>query len=139
MSDALEAVKLTAEKTYNAAADNYDAEPMAFLDRYGRRTVERLSLPRGARVLDVCCGSGNSALPAADAVGAKGKVLAVDLADEMLALGRTKAQAAGLRCVEFRRADMTALGFPDNHFDAVVCVFGIFFVPDMESQVAESV
>ena len=32
---------------------------------------------------------------------------------------------------------MTALGFPDRHFDGVVCVFGIFFVPDMEKQVAE--
>jgi SAM-dependent methyltransferase len=32
---------------------------------------------------------------------------------------------------------MTDLGFPDRHFDAVVCVFGIFFVPDMEHQVAE--
>ena len=32
---------------------------------------------------------------------------------------------------------MTSLGFPDRHFDAVLCVFGIFFVPDMETQVAE--
>lgn len=32
---------------------------------------------------------------------------------------------------------MTAMGFSDRHFDAVVCVFGIFFVPDMEAQVAE--
>jgi len=32
---------------------------------------------------------------------------------------------------------MTALGFPDGFFDAVVCVFGIFFVPDMQAQVAE--
>lgn len=32
---------------------------------------------------------------------------------------------------------MTSLDFPDAHFDAVVCVFGIFFVPDMEAQVAE--
>ncbi len=32
---------------------------------------------------------------------------------------------------------MAALGFPDGHFDAVVCVFGLFFVPDMEAQVAE--
>jgi SAM-dependent methyltransferase len=32
---------------------------------------------------------------------------------------------------------MTALGFADRHFDAVICVFGIFFVPDMEAEVAE--
>lgn len=47
MSDALEAAKLKAEKTYNAAVDKFDAEPLAFWDRYGRRTVERLKLRSG--------------------------------------------------------------------------------------------
>jgi ubiquinone/menaquinone biosynthesis C-methylase UbiE len=137
MTDALEAARQKAEKTYNAAADNFDAAPLAFWDRYGRRTVERLQLRSGAHVLDVCCGSGASALPAARAVGLEGAVIGVDLSEGLLGLGRAKAAAAGLRCVEFRSADMTALGFPDRHFDAVVCVFGIFFVPDMEAQVAE--
>ena len=54
MTDALGAAKLKAEKTYNAAADNFDAEPLAFWDRYGRRTVERMQLRSGAHVLDVC-------------------------------------------------------------------------------------
>lgn len=70
-------------------------------------------------------------------MGSDGSVIAVDLAEELLKLGRAKAQAAGLGSLEFRRADMTALGFPDRHFDAVICVFGIFFVPDMEAEVAE--
>ena len=137
MSDPLKDAKLKAEQTYNAAADNFDAEPLGFWDRYGRRTVERLGLPRGARVLDVCCGTGASALPAARAVGPQGNVVAVDLAERLLEIGGAKAQAEGLRGLEFRRGDMTALGFPAGHFDAVVCVFGIFFVPDMEAQVAE--
>lgn len=137
MVDELEAAQLKAEKTYSAAADNFDAKPLAFWDRYGRRTVERVRLRRGARVLDVCCGSGASALPAAQAVGPEGVVITVDLSEWLLGLGRAKATAAGLRCVEFRSGDMTALGFPDGHFDAVVCVFGIFFVPDMEAQIAE--
>jgi ubiquinone/menaquinone biosynthesis C-methylase UbiE len=137
MSDPLAAAKLKAEKAYNAAADYFDAEPLAFWARYGQRTVERLGLRRGARVLDVCCGTGASALPAAQAVGPEGRVIAVDLAGELLKLGGAKARAFGLQWVEFRRGDMTDLGFPDRQFDAVVCVFGIFFVPDMESQVAE--
>jgi len=137
MSDALDAARLKAESTYNSAADSFDAPPLAFWERTGRRAVERLALRRGARVLDVCCGTGASALPAARAVGPEGSVLAVDLAEGLLARGRAKAAAAGLRNVEFRRADMTALGFPDGHFDAALCVFGIFFVPDMERQVAE--
>jgi ubiquinone/menaquinone biosynthesis C-methylase UbiE len=137
MSDPLAAARLKAETAYNAAADYFDAEPLGFWARYGRRTVDRLRLRRGAHVLDVCCGTGASALPAAEAVGPEGHVIAVDLAGKLLALGQAKAQAARLQCVEFRRGDMTDLGFPDRHFDAVVCVFGIFFVPDMEHQVAE--
>ncbi len=76
-------------------------------------------------------------MPAAQAVCPDGRVIAVDLAEELLQLGRAKATAGGLHCLEFRREDMTAMDFPDSQFDAVVCVFGIFFVPDMERQVAE--
>lgn len=137
MTSALEAAKIKAEKTYNAASDNFNAEPLAFWDRYGQRTIDRMRLQAGARVLDVCCGAGASALPAAQAVGPEGTVIAVDLAEELLKLGRARANAAGLHSVDFQRADMTALDFPAAHFDAVVCVFGIFFVPDMEAQVAE--
>lgn len=137
MSDVLQAAKLKAEKAYNAAADHFDAKPLAFWDRYGRRTVDRLALTRGASVLDVCCGTGASALPAAQSVGPEGRVIAVDLAEELLKLGRKKAHVDALNNVDFRRGDMTSLGFPDHHFDAVQCVFGIFFVPDMEAQVAE--
>ena len=42
MSNPLAAAKLKAETAYNAAADNFDAEPLGFWARYGRRTVERL-------------------------------------------------------------------------------------------------
>jgi len=115
--------------TYNAASDSYDAN--AFWGRFGQRTVERLGLRNGARVLDVCCGSGASALPAAEAVGPDGFVLGVDLAEDLLALARRK--AAHLRNVEFRRGDM--LDLPPGEFDAVVCVFGIFFVPDIAAAV----
>src|SRR5215470_19101357 len=61
--------------TYNAAADFFDASPLSFWDYFGRRTIELASLPNGSRVLDVCCGSGASALPAAEAVGPEGKVI----------------------------------------------------------------
>jgi ubiquinone/menaquinone biosynthesis C-methylase UbiE len=120
---------------YNAAADSYDASPLGFWNYFGRRTIELLSLPVGARVLDVCCGAGASALPAAELVGPSGKVIAVDLSQKLLELARTK--ATGLTHIEFELGDMLALRFPNESFDAVVCVFGIFFVPNMESAVRE--
>lgn len=137
MTEDIEAAKRKVQQTYNAAADHFDAPPLAFWSRCGARTVERLGLPAGGRVLDVCCGSGASALPAARAVGTEGFVTAVDLSAGLLELARAKANATGLENIEFVQGDMTALDYPDGHFDAVVCVFGIFFVPDMTRQVAE--
>src|SRR5215470_8429112 len=126
-----------AAATYNAASDHYDEPALSFWDRYGRRTVERLSLLPGAHVLDVCSGSGASALPAAERVAPDGRVLAVDLARGLLDLARAKAARCGLINVEFRVGDFEELGLPDNSFDAVICVFGIFFAPDMPRAVRE--
>jgi ubiquinone/menaquinone biosynthesis C-methylase UbiE len=123
--------------TYNAAADFYDASPLSFWDYFGRRTIELASLPLGSRVLDVCCGAGASALPAAEAVGQTGAVIGVDLAKELLELARAKAIQRRLRNIEFEVGDMLAMRFPVASFDAVVCVFGIFFVPDMAKAVSE--
>jgi len=129
-------VTITAAATYNAAADSYDAPPLAFRERFGRRTIDGLALTAGSRVLDVCCGSGASALAAAEQVGPAGSVLGLDLADDLLALARTKARRLGLRNVHFEQGDLEALDHRTGSFDAVVCAFGIFFVPDMAGAVA---
>jgi ubiquinone/menaquinone biosynthesis C-methylase UbiE len=126
-----------AAKTYNAAADYYDDPANTFWERYGRRTVERLRLNPGARVLDVCCGTGASALVAAEVVGETGTVIGIDLAENLLDLARGKANARGLPNVEFRTGDLLELGVPEFSFDAAVCVFGIFFVEDMKAAVHE--
>ena len=123
--------------TYNAAADFFDASPLSFWDYFGRRTIELASLPSGSRVLDVCCGTGASALPAAEAVGPTGKVIGVDLAKQLLESARTKAIQRRLGNIEFEIGDMLSMRFPVASFDAVVCVFGIFFVPDMAKAVSE--
>ncbi|MDC3961574.1 class I SAM-dependent methyltransferase [Polyangium jinanense] len=117
--------------TYSAAAEHFDDPPLAFWSRIGNGTVSRVPLRPGDRVLDVCCGSGASAIPAAQAVGSRGSVLAVDLSDALLDRGRAKARALGLQNIDFRCADFEAIDVPPEHFDAVVCVFGIFFAADI--------
>lgn len=124
-----------AATTYDAAADRYDDPANSFWARFGRRTVERIGLRSGERVLDVCSGSGASAIPAAELVAPGGSVVGVDLSEKLLGLARAKAKAKGLRNIEFRTGDMLELPFPDAQFDAVVCVFGVFFVPDMPAAV----
>jgi len=135
MDDPLKKAKEKAAASYNAAADHFDDEPLSFWDLISKRTVTNLKLQAGAKVLDIGCGTGASALPAAEAVGKNGFVVGVDLAARLLDRARTKALAVGLDNVEFRLADMTALNYPDGSFDAVVSVFSIFFVPDMEGLV----
>jgi len=129
--------KKKAADTYNAASDFYDHPANTFWQRYGRRTVERLRLTPGTRVLDVCCGSGASAIPAAETVGPNGSVVGVDLAENLLELARTKAKKRGLDNIQFQSGDLTQLPFDENSFDVVVCVFGIFFVPDMHAALRE--
>jgi ubiquinone/menaquinone biosynthesis C-methylase UbiE len=124
-----------AAATYNAASDHFDDPALSFWNRFGERTVDRLGLRLGENVLDVCCGTGASALPAAVRVAPTGQVTAVDLSERLLKLCRAKAAKQGLTNVEARLGDMEHLEFSDESFDAVVCVFGLFFANDM-TQVA---
>src|SRR3954462_2291589 len=120
---------------YDAAADHYDQPALAFWEKYGRATILRLGLPPGAKVLDVCCGSGASALPAAAAVGPAGRVLGVDLAAGLIERARIKARERGLTQAEFGVGALAEISEPWESFDAVVCVFGIFFLPDLPAAV----
>lgn len=126
-----------AERTYSSAADRFTEPQLSFWDLWGGETVARLGPAPGARVLDLCCGAGASAIPAARAVGAEGEVIGVDVSQGLLDLARDRADAEGLTNLELRCADATATGYPDGDFDAVVCVFGVFFVPDRVSFTAE--
>ena len=115
--------------TYTHAADVFDELP--FWHHYGRRTVELGGVRTGERVLDLCCGTGASALPAARAVGATGSVLGVDLTPALVQVARANAAYQGLTQARFEAGDITALTFAPGSFDVVQSVFGIFFLPDM--------
>jgi SAM-dependent methyltransferase len=130
-------MKAVSAATYAATADHFDDPALSFWDRFGRQTVARAGMRPGQRVFDACCGTGASAIPAAHLVGTDGHVLGFDLAEPALALARAKAQAQGLTNLEFRAADVEHTGLPSESFDVVICVFGIFFVPDMVAAVAE--
>ena len=124
---------------FDRIAAVYDGSlPGHVVEHYLRkRTAFVAQLCPAGSVLDVGCGTGASAIPAAEQVGPTGKVIAVDLADRLLAIARRKAAARKLENIEFRHGDMENLGYPDQFFDAVICVFAIFFVPDVAKQISE--
>ncbi|MFE0153479.1 class I SAM-dependent methyltransferase [Nonomuraea sp. NPDC059007] len=103
-------------------------------DPIGLATVDVVAVKPGDRVLDVCCGAGGSAVPAAIATGPDGCVDAIDLADSLLAQGRDRAAAEGLAHLRFIHADATT--WEDSPYDVVMCVLGAFMLPDMDASAA---
>ena len=97
------------------------------------RALERLDVGPGTTLLDVACGNGNAAIPAA-ARGAD--VVGVDLTPDLLALGRERAAREGVE-VAFVEGDAEALPVADGAFDRVVSVFGCMFAPRHEVAAAE--
>jgi ubiquinone/menaquinone biosynthesis C-methylase UbiE len=99
----------------------------------GEELAEALDLRAGERVLDIAAGNGNATLAAARRWC---DVTSTDYVDALLARGRKRAEAEGLR-VDFQIADAEDLPFPDNSFDAVVSTFGAMFSPDQSRTASE--
>ncbi len=95
--------------------------------------VERLHLQSGERVLDVACGTGNLAIPAAKE-GAS--VIGQDIAPNLLEQGRARAQAEALT-VRFDENDAEAMPYGEASFDTVMSMFGAMFTPQPNVLAAE--
>src|SRR5215468_6857449 len=93
----------------------------------GEALVERIGITRGMKVLDLGCGDGTTALPAAR-LGAD--VLGVDIASNLVEAGNRRAKAEGLDNVRFQEGDASNLeDLSDDSFDLVVSIFGAMFAP----------
>ena len=93
----------------------------------GEEFVESLDIWPGMKILDLGCGDGTTAVPAAQR-GAD--VLGVDIAENLVAAGNARAKAADLGNLEFRQGDASKLdGIADGSFDLVVSLFGAMFAP----------
>ncbi len=114
------------------ASGDYPAMVETFLLPLGPRLVDAIGLEPGQRVLDVAAGTGNAAIPAAEA-GAV--VTASDLTPELLDAGRARAEAAGVD-LDWVVADAEALPFADGSFDVVMSSIGAMFAPHHQ-QVAD--
>ena len=97
--------------------------------------IARLALKPGVRLLDVACGSGNLALPAAR-LGAI--VTGVDIATNLLEQARARAESESLT-IQFDEGDAENLPYADAAFDVVVSMYGAMFAPRPELVAAELV
>src|SRR5436305_8608554 len=93
----------------------------------GEALVQRLGITKGLRVLDLGCGDGTTALPAAR-LGAD--VLGVDIARNLVEAGNNRAKHEGLTNCRFEEGDASNLqDLDDDIFDIVVSIFGAMFAP----------
>lgn len=95
--------------------------------------IARREIKPGIRVLDVACGTGNLAFPAARS-GAD--VTGIDIAPNLIEQARTRAGQEGLK-IAFDEGDAEALPYPDASFDLVVTMFGAMFAPRPDRTTAE--
>ncbi len=93
----------------------------------GAALVERIGIKQGDNVLDLGCGDGTTAIPAAQA-GAN--VLGVDIASNLVAAGNKRALDLGLTNCRFEEGDASNLALLiDASFDYVISIFGAMFAP----------
>src|SRR5437763_4090857 len=93
----------------------------------GEALVMTLGISDGLEVLDLGCGDGTTALPAAR-LGAN--VLGVDIASNLVEAGNARAQSLGLTNCRFQEGDASDLSeLEDDSFDLVVSIFGAMFAP----------
>jgi SAM-dependent methyltransferase len=93
----------------------------------GEALVRDLGITERLKVLDLGCGDGTTAVPAAQ-LGAD--VLGADIASNLVAAGNARAQALGLTNLSFQEGDATDLNeLDDERFDLVISIFGAMFAP----------
>ena len=93
----------------------------------GEALVEKFGITKGLKVLDLGCGDGTTAIPAAKR-GAD--VLGVDIASNLVAAGNKRARELSLANCSFQEGDASDMkGVPDRSFDLVVSIFGAMFAP----------
>jgi SAM-dependent methyltransferase len=105
------------------------------IESHAEEFIARRHIKPGMRVLDVACGTGNLAIPAAKA-GAI--VTAVDIATNLVEQARARALSEGVN-VQCDEGDAEQLPYPDASFDLVVSMYGAMFAPRPDRAAAELV
>lgn len=97
------------------------------------RLIDMAEIRSGHKVLDIATGIGEPAATAARRVGPAGRVVATDQSPKMLAIARERAAELGLQNMDFMEMDAEALNFPEDSFDAILCRWGLMFLPDLKT------
>jgi ubiquinone/menaquinone biosynthesis C-methylase UbiE len=100
--------------------------------------LDHAQLQPGHRVLELAAGPGDTGFLAAELVSPGGVLVCSDASEAMLAVARRRAEAMGIRNVEFRRIDMEWIDLETASVDAVLCRWGYMLVPDPEAALRDT-
>ena len=120
-----------------AAWNRWGPTLQRWLGNLTKRMLDLAELGQGQRVLDIASGAGEPALSAAERVGPDGYLLATDLSEKIIAFAQQIAEERHLRNFETRVSDGENLELPDASFDAVLCRFGLMYMPDRHRALTE--
>ncbi|MFV2056860.1 MAG: class I SAM-dependent methyltransferase [Thiohalomonadales bacterium] len=129
--------KTSITEAFDFIAASYNHTALRFFPFCADRLVRILEPKPSDKILDVATGTGVVAIAIAQAVKARGRVLAVDLSKNMLEQAEQSIQKMGLTNIDLFTMDAEALDFKNNYFDAVTCSFGLFFMPSMSTALTE--
>lgn len=108
----------------------------AWFDAFAADLVQRLPAKPPGDVLEIACGTGLVTRRMRERLDPALRLVATDLSKPMLDYARRK--LSDRKGIEWREADAVNLPFGDGEFGAVVCAFGVMFVPDKPAVFRES-
>lgn len=92
--------------------------------------MKRMNVAKGAKALDVCCGTGDWAIALAEAAGSTGEIIGLDFSQNMLSIADEKNKSLQYNQLSFIQGNAMELPYADNSFDYVTIGFGLRNVPD---------
>jgi ubiquinone/menaquinone biosynthesis C-methylase UbiE len=122
--------KETANKWDKIRKDYYDEELRGVI-------IQEANIKAGNVVLDIGCGTGFLLLGAAKSLGKDGKVIGVDISEEMLKKAKENLSKAGVSNIEFKVGDAENIPLEDNSVDTVVGNMVLHHCPNPESAIKE--
>ena len=124
-------------RVYNLAAAGYDRPALRFFPIVAERLVDLARIRAGENVLDAGTGTGVAAFVAAEKVGPSGRVIGVDIGEEILNQASKKLDRKAPVNISFFPGDMEHLEFSDESFDTVLSASSLFFLSDMSAGLKE--
>lgn len=135
MKDSTQHVNANAEK-WDRRAMTYDQNRFGYFRFMQRKLLSLIGLQRQTTLLDLGCGTGWAVRTAAEMLSGDGRFVGIDVSPEMIE--RAKANAFGMKDVEFYRASADKLPLEDSSFDIVICTNSFHHYPDPVKALVEA-